>query len=393
MFQWLSKIVNKENPAQERIVLDEGDSHYSYAPITTISQAYDKIEVVNRGVNLIVDSASEINIDIKARINGLAVTSADIRPDKLNSLLNFKPNLYQDISSFRRKIYMDLITEGNAFIHFDGAYLYNLPAINVEIVADKRTYIKEFKYDDVKFRPDEIIWIKENSVNSIYRGKSRVLSTLDSVNALNNLISYQSSFLEKGTVPGIVLTSQTPLSDKVKDRIRAKWSKQYNLKNNSKQPIVLDGGFDLKFLGATTIKELDFESSIDTLENKILEAIGVPQVLLKSGNNANIRPNISLFYLLTVLPIVTRVTFAFERFFGYDLKCVTTEIEAMRPELRDQANYLSTLSNSGIMKRNEARDQIRLPASDEDFADKLILPANIAGSAVDSTQGGRPAGQ
>lgn len=391
MANWFKNIFTKSNPAQPEIYRDEGDSHYSNTNITTVAKAYETIEVVNRGINMVVDSCADINIDVKDRVTNLGIVTADIRPAKLDKLLNYKVNEYLDVNTFRRNIYIDLLVDGNAFIYFDGAYLYNLPATSVEIIADKTTFVKEYKYNStITFKPNEVIHIRENSVNSIYRGKSRLLSAMTSVNALNNLVTYQSRFLEGGTVPGIVLTSENPLSDKIKERIRQQWKRQYNLKTNSRQPIILDGGFKIDFLGATTIKELDFESSVDTLEGKILEAIGVPQVLLKSGNNANIRPNISLFYLMTVLPLVNKVTFALERYFGYDLKAITAEVEAMKPELREQANYLSTLVNAGIMTRNESRELLRLPASEQDFASELVLPANIAGSAVDANQGGAP---
>ena len=48
--------------------------------------------------------------------------------------------------------------------------------------------------------------------------------------------------------------------------------------------------------------------------------MGVPPILMDSGNNANIRPNHRLYYLETILPIVRKINFAFERFFGFTIK-------------------------------------------------------------------------
>ena len=70
---------------------------------------------------------------------------------------------------------------------------------------------------------------------------------------------------------------------------------------------------------------------------------------------------------------------------------ISHEILALRPELRDFTNYLTSITNAGIITRNEARQEIRKdPRTEEDFADELILPANIAGSAEDPSIGGRP---
>ena len=46
----------KLNPAQEDIHFDQGQVVASNTPILTIQTAYKEVEVVNRGVNLIVDS-------------------------------------------------------------------------------------------------------------------------------------------------------------------------------------------------------------------------------------------------------------------------------------------------------------------------------------------------
>ena len=62
----------------------------------------------------------------------------------------------------------------------------------------------------------------------------------------------------------------------------------------------------------------------------------------------------------------------------------------MIPDERSKAQSLQTLVNSGILTRNEARNEIRYGEHSADFADDLIIPANIAGSALDSSVGGRP---
>jgi len=65
-----------------------------------------------------------------------------------------------------------------------------------------------------------------------------------------------------------------------------------------------------------------------------------------------------------------------------------TEIPALQPELRDQASYYATLVNTGIMAPNEAR--VALGQEPLEGHDDLRVPANIAGSAANPTDGGRP---
>ena len=83
---------------------------------------------------------------------------------------------------------------------------------------------------------------------------------------------------------------------------------------------MLDGGLEVDALTEINFKELDFQESIKANENIILEAMGIPPILMDSGNNANIRPNHRLYYLETILPIVRKMVASFERFFGLVLE-------------------------------------------------------------------------
>ena len=391
---WFTNIVEKLNPAQPQIVMDQGTDHSTTINRVRASDAYYSIEVVQRGTNLLVDSASPITFDIKEKNtrNKPPVTKPDQRFTKhrLNEIINIKPNPYQDINHFKRLLYTDLILEGNAFIYFDGYNLFILPATNVNVEADKQTFVKHYEYGEKKFYPNEIIHIRDNSAKSIYRGDSRLLACSDSITLLKSMMDYQTNFFNNNAIPGLVLKTPNTLSQKVKDRIKASWKKEYNPRTGGKSPAILDGDFSIENLGHTDNRELDFNNSFSLHEGKILKALGVPPILLDSGNNANISPNLRMFYLNTILPMVDKVASAFEFFFGYDLKPVHAEILALRPELKEESQYLTSLTNAGIMSVNEAREKIRLEKSTEAHADRLIIPANIAGSAVDPSQGGRP---
>ncbi len=383
-------ITEKLNPAQPDIYIDQGVEHYTTINNLTVEQAYRKLEVVQRGVNLLVDSSAGIKFDIKGKIRNSGIYEGKIVQGKLLNLLNFSPNVYQNADALFRNVYLDLLVEGNAFILFDGVHMYHLPSTNVEIVADKKTFIKHYRYDKKTYLPTEIIHIKENSIKSIYRGDSRILSSLITINTLYSMLSYQSNFFKNNAIPGIVISTENTINNKMKNRIIRNWMQQYNPTVGGKRPLLLDGGFKLDSLGHTDFRELDFANSIELHENKILKALGVPPLLLNSGNNANITPNLRLFYIQSVIPLVDKVCAALEFYFGYDLKPDKANTIALRPELKEEAEFYTSMTNAGIMTRNEAREAIRLPKSSDPTADYLILPQNIAGSATDPSVGGAP---
>ena len=199
---------------------------------------------------------------------------------------------------------------------------------------------------------------------------------------------FQDNFFKNGAVPGLVLKSPNTLSEKIKERMLQAWVARYNPQSGGRRPLFLDGGLEVENLSEVNFKNLDFQEAVKDNEKIILEALGVPPILMDSGNNANIRPNHRLYYLETILPIVNKIAYAFERYFGFKLDENVSGIPALQPELRDQASYYATLVNTGIMTPNEAREALRFETI-EGF-DTPRVPANIAGSAANPIEGGRP---
>ena len=82
------------------------------------------------------------------------------------------------------------------------------------------------------------------------------------------------------------------------------------------------------------------------------------------------------------------MNFAMERYFGFSITEDISDIPALQPELRDQSQYYSALVNTGIISPNEARDALGFDPVEG--YDDLRVPANIAGSATNPDEGGRP---
>ena len=379
----------KLNPAQTFIGLEEGLSIDTREKKDNYRSAYEELEVVNRAVNMIVDDSADIPFDVGEKIQGITPIVANVRRSRVDLLLNKEPNPFQDINSFKRNLIIDLLIDGNIFIYYDGAHLYHLPAQNVTIEADTETYVSKYVYDGhIDYTPKEIIHIKENSFHSIYRGVPRLKAAYRTMYLLDSMRKFQDNFFKNGAVPGLVLKSPNTLSEKIKERMLQAWVARYNPQSGGRRPLFLDGGLSVENLTEVNFKDLDFQEAIASNEKIILKALGVPPILLDSGNNANLRPNHRLYYLETILPIVNKIAYAFERYFGFKLDENVSGIPALQPELRDQAGYFATLVNTGIMTPNEAREALRLETI-EGF-DKPRVPANIAGSAANPEEGGRP---
>tara|TARA_B100000900_G_scaffold415517_1_gene445723 strand:+ start:5410 stop:6615 length:1206 start_codon:yes stop_codon:yes gene_type:complete len=390
---WYDRLIGRKPDAEEK--LNPAQPYYDHKTepsrekVVNYERAYEDLEVVNRGVNMIVDDASEIPVLVGGQISGLLSVVKGIKRSRVELLLNKEPNPYQDISTFRRNLITDYLLDGNIFVYFDGVHLYHLPANKMTIHASDTTYIEKFTFNEqISYKPSEIIHVKDNSFYSIYRGVSRLKPALRTMVLMRHMRDFQDNFFKNGAVPGLVLKSPNTLSEKIKERMIQSWTARYRPDAGGRRPLILDGGIEIDSVSNVNFKELDFQAAISENEKIILKALGIPPIMLDSGNNANLRPNMRMYYLETILPIIRKMNFALERYFGFKLKEDITDIPALQPELRDQSQYYSALVNTGIISPNEARDALSFDPVDG--YDDLRVPANIAGSAANPDEGGRP---
>ena len=390
---WYDRLIGRKVETEEK--LNPAQPYYDHKTepsrekVVNYERAYEDLEVVNRGVNMIVDDASEVPVLVGGQVAGLMSVVKGIKRSRVELLLNKEPNPYQDISTFRRNLITDYLLDGNIFIYFDGVHLYHLPANKMTIHASDTTYIEKFTFNEqISYKPTEIIHIKDNSFYSIYRGVSRLKPALRTMILMRSMRDFQDNFFKNGAVPGLVLKSPNTLSEKIKERMIQSWTARYRPDAGGRRPLILDGGIEIDSVSNVNFKELDFQAAIAENEKIILKALGIPPIMLDSGNNANLRPNMRMYYLETILPIIRKMNFAMERYFGFKLKEDITDIPALQPELRDQSQYYSALVNTGIISPNEAREALSFDPVDG--YDDLRVPANIAGSAANPDEGGRP---
>ena len=102
--------LEKLNPSQayyDHKTEPSREQTYSY------EQAYEDLEIVNRGVNIVVDDASEIPASIGAPIPGVPGVIKGLKRSRVDILLNKEPNPFQDISTFKRNLITDFISKNN----------------------------------------------------------------------------------------------------------------------------------------------------------------------------------------------------------------------------------------------------------------------------------------
>lgn len=389
-------IINKLNPTQYLVARDSGEQPSNQTNSISISTAFKHIEIVNRCINLTIDNASLIDFEVGKNL-GFTGSAPNFRDSRLKILLNTRPNPFMDISTFRRLSLTDFLLDGNVFWYFDGASLYHVPAEMITVIPDDRGFVHSYEYDGGAhtYYPSNMIHIRENAMSGMegrYRGQSRLNSTLDSLISRENLLKFQTNFFDSGTAMGIIIETDQILSARMKDRQEREWMSKYNPKRSGGRPMILDGGMKAKATASANFKDLVFLDSIKESERKVAVALGVPPILLDSGNNANIKPNLELWFYTTLIPMMRKFEAAIEMFFAYDVELSTFRVPSLYPDKKAQADRLSALVNNGIMTGNEAREEMNKPIINTSEMNDIRIPANISGSAtgVSGQEGGRP---
>lgn len=389
----------KANRGQSIISNQEDKSERANRVPYTTAKAYERIEILNRCVNMIIDSAAQVDFTVGDQIKTL-VTYGSAKGKQLENLLNVRPNPFMDTSTFRRLIATDMLFEGAAFIHWDGTSLYHLPASLVEVVADSKRYINKFTFNNtIDFKPNEIIFIKDNA----YKGsgvaqislQTRLSAVLNSLERREKMLEFKEKFLDNGTVIGLILETDEILNKKLRERKQEELQLDYNPSTGNASVLILDGGLKAKpYSQISSFKDLDFEQDLARFEKNVCVTLGVPQLLIDGGNNANIRPNIELFYYMTIIPMLSKMESALRFFFGFNIDLSTKRVIALRPDLDAQAKQLTALVNNGLLTGNEARKELDRDPIDDEQMDKIRIPANVAGSAtgLSGQEGGRPTG-
>ena len=96
------------------------------------------------------------------------------------------------------------------------------------------------------FSADEVIHVKDDNEESIFRGKSRLRSLTDLINLYYALLKFQRQFFRNNAIPGVVLTTDNVMSAKVKDRLLQSWRTSYTtIFDGARNPAILDGGLKI----------------------------------------------------------------------------------------------------------------------------------------------------
>ena len=326
-------------------------------------------------------------------------------PADLARILQY-PNQWITAGEMYYLLVMHLKILGNAFIYksetdLNGNRPKELYIINpkrMKIVPGTTTKIKGYVYsvngNEVPFEPNEIMHFKRPHPDNEYWGLGDIEAGEEVFNSIINRDSWEGSFWKNGASPAGILRYEELISDQDQfDRIKAKWRKEYEGRENAGKTAIVSGKWQYNQVGLSAVEMQNLEQRKYSVQEIFMQH-GVPLSvagLENSANYATAKVQDTQFRRYTVLPMVDIIQDTFNTDFASgwgDFKMVW-EVGGLIPS-GDVINDFIPLFDRGGMTINELRSKAGLapdpdnPLWEQSFINAGLLPLELAGIADQS---------
>lgn len=362
MFNFFNKTAK-----QQRTLIALHGSNPEWTPNnynSLVSESFQKNVFAFRSINLIASGIASIPMHVKNK--DLTVNQ------ELTELLTH-PNKEQGRSSFITSVVSYLLLSGNAFIYSDGEQLYCLRSDRVKLVYNKaKTAVKSYVYevDNVRIPVDleDILHLKFFNPSDDWYGFAPLRAAIYAVDQYNEMAKHNLSILQNGGRPSgcLILKDYQNLDEQTRNEMRNRLSEIYAGANNAGRIMLLEGGYEWKEMGLTP-HDLDFAEAQNTIAREIVQAFGVPPILVGIRGDAsfnNYREARTHFWEDTVLPLAELIRTQFTDWFRkkYQKNCeIYFDLDSIPALIGKREILWEKVSRADFLTINEKREILGFP--------------------------------
>lgn len=363
-------------------------SYFTPAPMTVTEDTALQLSTVWACTKLLAENVSTLPINVYRK-------SADGREldnkQSLYTLLNRRPNSRMTAVEFRETMMLNLVLHGNAYARIernargDVIALWPMPAMQMTVnVLMDGTLIYTYRVDNnvAVLSAENVLHVKifGNGIT----GLSPLANARSTMGIGMATEDYVSSFYRNGGKPSGVLTMDEILKPEQRTQIRQLFSDTYEGSGNAHKLMLLEAGMKYQQVQINPEDMQMMEARKFQVED-IARFMGVPSVLINSPNTtawgSGIEQIMLGFYNLNLRPYLDRWEQAIERALLTANQRGKIEVEfdfekLLRGDMNTRASYFSTLTQNGLMTRNEGRQKLNLPPMDG--GDELTAQINLA---------------
>lgn len=332
-----------------------------------------KLSAVYRAVNCISDAISQLPMEIfKIDRKGFKIKD---RKNPSFKVLNSKPNKRMTRFTFITLLVQSMLLKGNAFAYIvrdregNVKELIYLPSDYVTIIAPN-TILEPIKYRIEGFKKEvnseDIIHIINQTYDGVI-GVSTLYYARHSLGLAFDSEVHASNFFSSGCAIAGFVKSDTNLTPKQKNEIKKSFRDAFGKDNGETNGIaVLEGNLHYEPI---TINPTDAQL-LETREFNVVDIarwFGVSPVKigdLSKSSYSTVEATQLSFLTDTIAPLLEKIELEFETklFPDGDVDIRFDVSQMLRADRQSLASYYSTLIQNGVMKINEVRRELDLPA-------------------------------
>jgi len=290
------------------------------------------------------------------------------------------PSPYMTAFDFKRSLVMAALLHGNGIAAINrtrgGELLELIPltpdSVSLHIVGGRPIY-KSTDYGDLT--PDQVLHLKAPGASGLW-GDSPVALCRTSIQLLATQEQMAMKAYGNAGNPKIAIVSPHKLSEENMQKVEDYYAKRHSGSANSGRPIILGDGVRIERI-SSTIDDTGLESARSYSIADVSRIYGVPASYLSEdvGATYGTQEWLSRMYVDACLsPWISALSAEIATKLGGVGTTVTWDLDDLvRPGMAERMAALRTAVESGIMTRNEAREELDLeplPGLDEPIVAK-----------------------
>lgn len=383
-----SAALSLPHPSSEVLFFSHGQAQWGHRNYTSLAKrSMADNPVVQRSVRMVAQSAAQIRWT-------LTRSGRELVTHPLLDLLS-SPNPMESGASLIEAAVSYLLLSGDCFFEQvrnpegRAVELYTLRPDRVEIVPGARGWPKAYVYkvgsashrfpvDDMTGASD-ILHIREFAPCSDHRGQSALSAAAKAIDVFEAAENWNKALFDNSARPSGALVfepgdGQGHLSEEQFKRLKQEMEDNFQGTKNIGRPLLLEGGLKWQPM-ALSPSDMDHLNTRHSAARDIALAFGVPPMLIGiPGDNtySNYQEASRALWRMTVLPLMKKVTEAFNRWLGKDFGSnIRLDFDRNSiPALMSEREALwRMVESASFLDVNEKRMILGLAPKEDDGAD------------------------
>ena len=266
---------------------------------------------------------------------------------------------------------------GNSYVFHDSKEWHCLRPDRVRVIPNKsKTEVESYLYEvdgtKISIEKRDILHLKFfNPLNDWY-GLAPMSAAAQAADQYNEMAKHNLRILQNGGRPSgcMILKNIQELTDEQRQQLREDLANCYSGAKNAGKMMILEGGFEWKELGLSP-KDLDFAEAKNAIAREIVQAFGVPPILVGIKGNtsfSNYREARAHFWEDTVIPLADFVCTSFAHWFstryGSNFR-VDFNLDEIPALVGKREMLWSKISNADFLTTDEKREILGFPKLNE----------------------------